>query len=80
MSSPSANTDFLAERIREVYEENELLTKETNVVLQTTDGYLWIGNYSGLHRYDGKSFTHYSGNTTEVFQTSSVVSLLEDEQ
>lgn len=33
-----------------------LLSPEANTVLQTQDGYLWVGTYSGLYRYDGISF------------------------
>ncbi|MDJ0839800.1 MAG: two-component regulator propeller domain-containing protein [Acidobacteriota bacterium] len=29
---------------------------------QDRDGFLWIGTYEGLYRYDGNSFTHYKNN------------------
>ena len=35
---------------------NGLPTDEANAVLQTDDGYLWIGSYGGLLRYDGETF------------------------
>ncbi|MCH5192764.1 MAG: HD domain-containing protein [Oscillospiraceae bacterium] len=53
-----------------VYNEtNGLPTGEANAVLQTSDGYIWIGSYGGLIRYDGTDFREYSmgqGNTAAV--------------
>ena len=64
---------------RIVYEFNEtngLPTGEANTVLQTSDGFVWIGSYGGLIRYDGTSFRNYSDGG--VFPSSSVRSLFED--
>ncbi len=41
-------------------EENGLPTGEANTLLQADNGYLWIGSYGGLLRYDGSSFTDFS--------------------
>ena len=38
---------------------NGLLTSEANAIAQTSDGFLWVGSYSGLSRYDGSSFKSY---------------------
>lgn len=35
---------------------NGLPTSEANDLTQTDDGFIWIGSYSGLIRYDGSSF------------------------
>ena len=35
---------------------NGLPTSEANCVLCTSDGYMWIGGYSGIIRYDGLAF------------------------
>lgn len=40
-------------------DQNGLPTGEANAVLQTKDGYLWIGGYGGLVRYDGKEFRNF---------------------
>ena len=53
---------------------NGLPTSEANAVIETPDGFIWIGSYSGLARYDGKSFEHVD-STTGI---SSVVSLFVD--
>ena len=37
--------------------ENGLLSNDVNVILQTRDGFLWIGTAEGLLRFDGRHFT-----------------------
>ena len=53
---------------------NGLPTSEANAIAQTREGFLWIGSYSGLIRYDGNTFERVD-STTGV---TSVVSLLTD--
>ncbi len=55
---------------------NGLPTSEANTVLQTSDGYVWIGSYGGLIRYDGISFHNYSEGG--VFPSSGIRALFED--
>ena len=38
---------------------NGLPTSEANAVVQTSIGFVWIGGYSGLTRYDGANFKHF---------------------
>ena len=38
---------------------NGLTTSEANAVAQTGIGFIWIGGYSGLTRYDGSDFNHF---------------------
>ncbi|MCR5640176.1 MAG: response regulator [Lachnospiraceae bacterium] len=33
-----------------------LYSSEINAVAQTPDGYIWVGGYSGLYRFDGRKF------------------------
>ncbi len=50
-------TDYLAEYEAIVYDSDDgLISAEINAIEQTPDGYLWVGTYSGLYRYDGSSF------------------------
>ncbi len=57
--------------------ENGLPQNTVTAVLQTHDGYLWIGTYNGLARFDGVRFVCYdSGNTPELAD-SRVTSLFE---
>lgn len=53
---------------------NGLPTSEANAVLQTPDGAVWIGSYSGLIKYDGNTFERID-STTGI---ASVVSLFSD--
>lgn len=54
--------------------ENGLPTSEANCIAETSEGFIWIGCYSGLIRYDGVSFERYD-STTGI---ASVVSLFVD--
>ncbi len=42
---------------------NGLPTSEANAIAQTGDGFIWIGGYSGLTRYDGNEFYRYPSST-----------------
>jgi len=53
---------------------NGLPTSEANAIAETSEGFLWIGSYSGLIRYDGNTFERID-STTGV---ASVVSLYVD--
>lgn len=53
---------------------NGLPTSEANAIAETREGFLWIGSYSGLIRYDGSKFERID-STTGV---TSVVSLYVD--
>ena len=54
--------------------KNGLPTSEANAIVQTNDGFIWIGGYSGLVRYNGNEFFRYD-STTGI---SSVVCLYVD--
>ena len=53
---------------------NGLPTSEANAIAETEDGFIWIGSYSGLIRYDGNAFERFD-STTGI---ASVVSLFVD--
>jgi ligand-binding sensor domain-containing protein len=44
-------------------------------ILQTRDGYLWLGTQEGLARFDGVSFTVFDKTNTRVLKANRVVSL-----
>ncbi len=55
--------------------ENGLPTSEANTVFSSSDGFIWIGGYSGLVRYDGNTFERqdsYEGVTSvnAIFEDS----------
>ena len=41
-----------------------LPTSEANDIVQSDDGFIWIGSYGGLIRYDGNEFQRYEGVTS----------------
>ena len=47
-------------------------------LLQTRDGYLWIGTPEGLARFDGVDFTVFDENNTPGLKSRDIVSLFED--
>ncbi len=43
--------------VEEIYNNtNGMVSSEANVICETDDGYMWIGSYAGLSRYDGNEF------------------------
>ena len=56
--------------------KGRLPTSEAKAIAETSDGFIWIGSYSGLIRYDGNTFENMSINAG----ISSVVSLYVDSQ
>ncbi|MCR5397913.1 MAG: HD domain-containing protein [Lachnospiraceae bacterium] len=43
--------------------QNGLPTSEANAIAQSSDGFIWIGMYSGLIRYDGTNFYRFDAST-----------------
>ncbi len=57
-------------------ERNGLPTGEANDIIQTSEGYIWIGSYGGLIRYNGSDFRNFS--LEGILPSSSVRALFED--
>ena len=47
-------------------------------VIQTRDGYLWLGTLNGLVRFDGNRFTVFDENNTPGLSSERIVYLFED--
>ncbi len=59
----------------ELYDNNNgLPAADANAIAQTSDGYIWIGSYSGLVRYNGNEFYRIDPS----YGISNVVSLFVD--
>jgi PAS domain S-box-containing protein len=54
-----------------------LPSNAVNAVLQSRDGYLWLGTEDGLVRFDGTQFTLYDRSTVPAFKVSDVTALVE---
>jgi ligand-binding sensor domain-containing protein/signal transduction histidine kinase len=47
-------------------------------ILQTRDGYLWLGTIEGAARFDGVRFVVFDNNNTPEFKSNQILSLAED--
>lgn len=57
-----------------------LPSKTLTTVLQTKDGYLWIGTYNGLLQFDGAKFKTYTKEQFPVFKTNSFTEITENKE
>jgi signal transduction histidine kinase/ligand-binding sensor domain-containing protein len=55
--------------------EQGLPQNKVTAVVQTRDGYLWVGTYNGLARFDGVRFTVFDENNTPELRSSRITSL-----
>src|SRR5689334_19926332 len=47
-------------------------------IVQTRDGYLWLGTFGGLVRFDGQAFTVFDPDNTPGLGSARIVTLRED--
>ena len=59
--------------------EDGLPLSTVAAVAQTRDGYVWVGTYAGLARFDGVRFTVFDSSTTPGMQEKTATSLFEAE-
>lgn len=68
----------LQDYVETVYDEsNGMTTSEANVVMQDSIGYIWVGSYGGLSRFNGVEFEDISRTRTGA-PASGVRCMLED--
>ena len=58
--------------------EDGLPQNTVTAVTQTRDGYIWVGTYNGLARFDGVKFTCFDSINTPEMRSIRVMSLFED--
>lgn len=58
--------------------EQGLPQNSVSSIVQDRDGYLWMGTYNGLARFDGVRFTIFDTANTPEFRDSRIMSLFED--
>ena len=58
--------------------ENGLPQNTVQTILQTTDGYLWIGTQEGLAKFNGINFVVFDRENTPQLKSNDIRSLLED--
>jgi ligand-binding sensor domain-containing protein/signal transduction histidine kinase len=57
--------------------EQGLPQNKVTAMVQTRDGYLWVGTYNGLARFDGVRFTIFEDNNTPELHSRGITSLFE---
>ncbi len=72
---PERPLDRLVHRV--FRQKDGLPNDSVNAILQTRDGFLWLGTHEGLVRFDGVSFTVFDRRTTPELRHSWVQCLLE---
>ena len=60
--------------------ENGLPQNTVQAIVQTHDGYLWVGTQEGLARFDGLNFTVFDKENTPAFKSNDIRFLHEDKQ
>ena len=60
--------------------ENGLPQSSVLAMVQTSDGYLWLGTYEGLARFDGLNFTVFDKSNTPEIESNSIKALAEDRE
>lgn len=57
--------------------DDDLPQNSVTAIVQTRDGYLWLGTYGGLARFDGVRFVTYDSGNTEALHSNGVQALQE---
>ncbi len=73
-ASVSASPNYF---VRSWQAEQGLPQNKVTAIVQDHDGYLWVGTYSGLARFDGVRFTTFDENNTPALRSSRITSLFE---
>ena len=57
------NTNYERDYLTRIYDsENGLEGTTANCICASSDGFLWLGGYTGLYRYDGNEFKKYTAD------------------
>ena len=75
--TPPAATPFI---VRSWDTSDGLPQNSVTAIVQTRDGYLWLGTFGGLVRFDGHAFTVFVPDNSPGLASSRIVSLSEDAQ
>ncbi len=84
VGSPAAALDpakQLSQYVRQTWHAADGLPQNSvQAILQTSDGYLWLGTQSGLIRFDGVNFVVFDRHNTPAFHNHSIRALVEDDE
>ena len=78
-SGPATDRALSHQYVKTVWTtEDGLPQNSVNAILQTRDGYLWVGTFGGLARFDGRKFTIFNTGNTPGLKSNRIVALYED--
>ncbi len=77
LGSPAGTADYLIDLWTS---DNGLPDSSVTAIAQTPDGYLWIGTYNGLARFDGVQFVTFDPFNTPALKHARVDGLFVDAQ
>lgn len=60
--------------------ENGLPQNSVTAILQSRDGYLWVGTFGGLARFDGVKFTVFDTGNSPGLKSNRIITLYEDRE
>src|SRR5256885_442941 len=60
--------------------QDELPQNSIHTIVQTHDGYIWLGTYEGLVRFDGIKFIVYGKRNSNEIKSNDVSALFEDRE
>ncbi|TAF34668.1 MAG: hypothetical protein EAZ57_02825 [Cytophagales bacterium] len=80
MPCRSVAQDMASDTVQQYYvtgwnSDNGLTSNAVLSVQQTPDGFLWVGTYDGLLRFDGTKFNRLDTKYNSIFRTSGVLNL-----
>jgi len=79
ISAPIRATDTQSSYVGTVYGSGDGLPQESiKSVLQTRDGYVWIGTQEGLARFDGQHFTNFNEANSPGLSNDNIHKIVED--
>jgi hypothetical protein len=74
------HTSPLLQYIHKIYTSNDGLPQnKTRAIVQTRDGFLWIGTQDGLARFNGTTFQVFDKENTPALKHNDITSLFESE-
>jgi PAS domain S-box-containing protein len=78
---PDPSKPLFSRFVRHVWTtEHGLPQNSVTAIVQTHDGYLWLGTFGGLARFDGIRFTVFDTGSTEGLPSNRLLALYEDRQ
>jgi len=84
--SPSADHGRAPSGSRQQYLKTVWTTEEglpqntITALVESRDGYLWLGTFGGLVRFDGARFTIFNSSNTPPLKSNRITALLEDRE